>query len=365
LNHLPKLLTLLESTGISATLIFIPLLANTFTRSYIQVGAIVAGYSLAQTLSYIYFGRLSDRLGDRVSLIRVGYLFCTISFLAHIFTYDGLSLFTVRVAAGLSTGVYTGPLLAYSYELDRHRSMLAGVVAFGALGWFFGTFSAGLVEQYYPTRFTAVFLLSSTMFLLGFIASLRLPSLEVERLEGRGVTLNLIKENWAVYSSFFLRYLGASATWSVFPIFLEEELAANRLWIGVIYAVNSLTQFVFMNLMGRGVRISNRVAVQLGALLSAAVFSMYASSQSFLYILPVQLILGLSWSLLYLGSLLYLLERNFEKATSTSMLRSTISLSSIPGPVAAGFIADLYGLRVVLIFAALVSTAAYLISRRA
>lgn len=38
-----------------------PLFANSLTDSYILVGAIVAGYSLAQALSYTYFGKVYYR----------------------------------------------------------------------------------------------------------------------------------------------------------------------------------------------------------------------------------------------------------------------------------------------------------------
>ncbi|MEM3095144.1 MAG: hypothetical protein QXX64_05845 [Nitrososphaera sp.] len=38
-----------------------PLFANSLTDSYILVGAIVAGYGLAQALSYTYFGKVYYR----------------------------------------------------------------------------------------------------------------------------------------------------------------------------------------------------------------------------------------------------------------------------------------------------------------
>jgi hypothetical protein len=43
--------------------------------------------------------------------------------------------------------------------------------------------------------------------------------------------LHLLKSNSAVYSTFMLRHLGASMTWSIFPIFLHDELKLSSIEI--------------------------------------------------------------------------------------------------------------------------------------
>jgi hypothetical protein len=48
-------------------------------------------------------------------------------------------------------------------------------------------------------------------------------------------------------------------------------------------------------------------------------------------------------SLLYIGSLLYLLDKNEEKATSSALLESAISVAAIIGPMAGGMIAEISG----------------------
>ena len=64
-----RALNMVESAGIGATAAFMPLFANTLTSSYILVGAIVAGYGLAQALSIAYFGKIYD---SRMWIIRLG-----------------------------------------------------------------------------------------------------------------------------------------------------------------------------------------------------------------------------------------------------------------------------------------------------
>ncbi|MEW5841202.1 MFS transporter [Nitrososphaera sp.] len=374
-----KALNLVESAGIGATATFMPLFANALTNSYVLVGAIVAGYGLAQALSYAYFARIYDGRGSRARLvlIRLGYLLCAAAFFMHLLAFDGLSLFAIRIFAGVATGVYAGALIAKAYEASAKKLALAGIISFGSLGWFVGTIGAGALKEAFAGDARVVFALSGAMFFAGFAVSLRLrhsPADDAEtnkedEMEGKTgggsvrTTLELLRHNRTVYSSFFLRQFGASAVWSMFPIFLAKELGASDFWIGAIYAANAMTQFVFMNRFGRFTHSNYYRSIQLGAALSAAVFGLYFVAQEYWQAFPIQVVLGVSWSTLYIGSLLLLLDRNREKATSSALLESTISVGAIAGPLAGGIIAELFGIRSVLLFAFAVTAGSFAMSR--
>lgn len=362
-------LNLAESAGIGATGAFMPLFANALTNSYVLVGSIVAGYGLAQAISYAYFAKMYDRRGQssRLALVRVGFLLCAAAFFAHLAAYDGLSLFATRIFAGVATGIYAGALIAKSYEAANGKLALGGIISFGSLGWFMGTIGAGALKEAFGGSDQAVFLLSGSMFLAGFVISLRLkegqPAVQKSEQTDLRTTMQLLRHNRTVYGSFFLRQLGASAVWSIFPIFLAKELGAGDLWIGVIYATNAITQFVFMNRFGHFMQANYYRSIQLGAALSAIVFLGYFFSQNFAQAFPIQVVLGVSWSALYIGSLLFLLDRNKEKATSSALLESTISVGAIIGPLAGGFIAELFGIRTVIVFAFVVTLGSFAMSK--
>lgn len=384
-----RALNLVESAGIGATATFMPLFANSLTHSYVLVGSIVAGYGLSQALSYAYFAKMYDRRGNaaRLSLIRLGYLLCAAAFFLHIVVFDGLSLFAVRVFAGVATGIYAGALIAKAYDetsAGGKKTALAGIISFGSLGWFVGSIGSGALKEAFGGDAGVVFALSGSMFLAGFLISLRMRdggnnnssdrapggapeaggrsgySVDANRLR---TTMELLRHNRTVYASFFLRQLGASAVWSIFPIFLAKELGAGDLWIGLIYATNAITQFVFMNRFGRFTQANYYRSIQLGATLSAAVFAAYFVSQSFVHAFPIQVVLGVSWSTLYIGSLLFLLDRNEEKATSSALLESTISVGAIAGPLAGGAIAEAFGIRMVFLFAFAITMGSFAMSR--
>lgn len=93
-------------------------------------------------------------------------------------------------------------------------------------------------------------------------------------------------------------------------------------------------------------------------------FLAYFLSRSYFHIFPIQVVLGPSWSLLYIGLLLYLLDRNKEKALSSALLESTISIAAIIGPVIGGVIAKLTELRNVLLFGFLSTLCSFAMSNR-
>lgn len=86
----------------------------------------------------------------RMSIIRLGYLVCSAAFFLHIVAFDGLSLFGIRLAAGVATGMYAGALIAKSYETtagNNSKLTLAGIISFGSLDWFAGTVGADMLKE--------------------------------------------------------------------------------------------------------------------------------------------------------------------------------------------------------------------------
>ncbi|MEM3103846.1 MAG: hypothetical protein QXL93_04125, partial [Candidatus Nitrosocaldus sp.] len=111
-----KALNLFENSSLGASVLFIPILANTLTGSYMLVGMIAAGYGITQAFSYAYFGRVADRAGAMVRFVRLGFLASSLAFFAHVLAYDGLTLMLVRLATGVTTGMYAGAMLALSHD---------------------------------------------------------------------------------------------------------------------------------------------------------------------------------------------------------------------------------------------------------
>ncbi|MCS7141770.1 MAG: MFS transporter [Candidatus Nitrosocaldus sp.] len=368
-----KALNLFENSSLGASALFVPILANALTGSYMLVGVIAAGYGVAQALSYAYFGRLADRYGKMGRFVRFGFLASSIAFFAHVLAYDGLTLMLVRLAAGVATGVYAGAMIALSHD-RTNNGKLAGIVSFGSLGWLVGTIGAGVMQQL-TSSYTFVFLLAGSIFLAGFMVSLGLNRVEAGKKGKDGTShanasstslLHVARKNGRVYASFMLRHVGAAATWSIFPIFLNQELRLNGIELGSVYALNALTQFVFMNTVMKriGSSVDMNLFIQAGVLLSSVVFLAYYASSTYVHIIPAQILLGIAWSMLYLGSLYILLNRSSdgERASSTALLESAMSISIIIGSLVGGVMAELAGLRAVMLLSSLLCLASFLVA---
>jgi len=105
----------------------------------------------------------------------------------------------------------------------------------------------------------------------------------------------------------------------------------------------------------------NFMLLQLGTMLSALVFILYYFATSYLYLIAVQVILGVSWSLLYLGSLINLFNNNRSKASTGSLLESIISIAVIVGSMLGGMIAELFGLKSVMLVSFILNVCAFTI----
>jgi MFS family permease len=313
---------------------FVPLLADSFGATPATIGLAVATYQTALFLSSWLFGRLADLKGHKLFIV-LGLLVAAPAFYVHRFISDVPGLFLIRALAGITVGIFPAAVVAYA---SRRTSNLGRFASFGSLGWGIGSIVVGAIAVYSHS-----FLLAGIVFLACAIVALFALQETKERVNQTLFDLQVLKRNWRVYVSFFLRHAGAMGIWAIFPVYLER-LGANKLWIGIIYAINAVGQFVFMPLLDR---YPARTLIRMGFYGSVLTFLSFALCVNFWQLLPFQVLLALSWSCLYVGSLKYLIEHNPERSTAVGGLNSVLSLSGIVGaalggalagvPLAAGF----------------------------
>jgi len=362
INMRPNIIQFFSNTAIMMSAIFIPNFALEIGASRAEIGLIGASYGFALFFSSYMFGRASD-MRDRRIFLTAGLLLSALAFFLQVATRDALSLMLIRGLAGFSLGIFTAPLIAYTFESGVKPGMFS---SYGALGWAFGGLLAGIIAQHGEMYvhvnkllpYWEVFVLSSMLFLFSFYISLKLPEVKMKTVQVSLFPAELIKRNIYVYLPSFLRHLGAFSIWIIFPLFLAE-LGASKFWIGVMYTINAGTQFLVM----RRVDIAKDTKlVNAGLLLSLLVFFSYTFSKNFYHVMPIQIFLAVSYSCLYVGSLIFLTNRNEEKATCVGILNSITSISTIFGSLLGGIISQVYGFHATMYLAALLSAAGLLIS---
>lgn len=299
-----------------------------------EIAIVAALFSGTQFISSYYFGRASDYYGRRIFLY-IGLVACSIAFFLQIIIWDFWSYLGIRVLTGLCMGIFPAALIAYVHESKRK---LGNFSSFGALGWLFGMLISGVIAYYLFLR--SVFIFSSILFIIAFIIALKLPPIEHKQIRVPLFPKNVIKNNLAVYVGILIRHSGAHMMWVFWPLYLIS-LGANFLWVGVIQAINAVTQFVIMFFISD--KIDSKKSIFLGLLISGLTFLSFTLAKDYLQLLPTQIFLGMSWAFMYVGAIRYVTEHSEERGTATGILNSVISVSSVVGSMLAILIIYLVG----------------------
>jgi MFS family permease len=350
---------LLTSLASSASALFIPNLAKDLGANNSVIGLITAIYSAVAFVATYVFARFSDIHGSRL-LIKLGLGVCTVTFLLQVLTdphffpplLANLQMLTAtRILTGFSIGIFPAALIVFAYD---RKEGIGRFSSFGALGNAVGSFVAGLIVAY-----SGIFILSSVCFLLSFLLSLRMKHESVARVKIPFLPRKILRRNWRVYTLFLLRHTGANCIWVIYPLYIVN-LGGDKFWVGVIYTINLGTQFIVMLFLDRFKEAS---LITTGLLLSAVTFISFALAPNYLYLLPMQLLLAISYATLYIGSLRYLINNNVEKATSSGILSSVISLASVLGSLLGGVLSQFFGYVTTMYIGALFAVAGFLIYR--
>ncbi len=322
---------LLSGAGLSASSLLIPNIARgEFGSSNWEIGLVVAGYSATAFMSSYVFGRFSDVHG-RAFVLKLGLFLTALAMLLQVFANDTYTLMLIRLIVGLCSGIYPAALLAYVYEKDKK---IGKFTSFGSLGFGLGVFMAGVIGIYW-----GIFLFSSAILLVAYALALFLPFGKEEHHNVPLFPIAIIKRNISIYLSIMFRHTGACMIWVIYPIFLAD-LGADPIFIGAIYAINAVGQFVFMQFCDR---YAGFLLIVVGFVMSILTFPSYTLATVYYEIIPAQIMLALAWSTLYVGSIKYVMERNDEKGTAAGLLQSALGISAILGSVMGGVVAQLYG----------------------
>ena len=346
-----NLINFLLYCAIMSSHMFIPLLSTDLGASSLQVGLVGASFGIAYLLSSLFFGRKSDLQG-RLFFVRIGLAASSIAFLAQTLSFSLVALFFIRALVGFSLGISTAALIAYIYESQGNMGRFS---SYGSLGWIGGAIAAATL-----TGYNALFVFSAVFSLAAFIVSLSMQETVSPKPEKIPRLVTVARRNSRVLWPFFLRHLGATATWIILPLFFET-LGASKTWIGLLWSINFVFQFIAMRFVEK---LPEKLVFLIGQGLSVLVFVGYTLANNYLQVIPLQILLGFSWAFLYVGSLLMVLHSGEEKGTASGVFFAAINLSGAVGPLLGGLISQLFDYRAVMLFAAAITLVGLLPSLR-
>lgn len=324
------LVSFLFNISIETSSIFLPLRAHSLGASNLQVGLIAAAYGMAYFISSFIFGRRSDMHG-RMVFIRWGLALSALAYVSQVFAPTPMTLLASRGVIGFCLGISSAALVAYVYEAGEKVGSFA---SYGSLGWFFGAIMAAATRN-----IEALFIASAVASAIAFSVSLTLREEAVSRIKVAIIPMGVIWSNRKIYLPFLLRHIGATAVWSIFALFMSS-IGASKMWIAIMDGINMGGQFIAMRL----IQHLNPVRIfTIGLLATVLVFIIYGIATNYVQLIPVQILLAVAWSGLFIGALNFLLGKNVERGTAIGMLYSSMSLSGGIGPFLGGAISQVWG----------------------
>ncbi len=355
-NNLVRSATFFQHAGISIVFVFMPIIATGVTDSIFEIGLLVASFSFAQILSEMYFGRHSDKKGTRLKFIRIGFIGCAIAFGLHYFAEDLSMFFIVRIAAGVASGIMIPAMIAYTYEANVDKKRAATVISFHALGWLAGIAAAGLTND-----LKLIFIISAASFIIGLIFTIKLPNPKQEKEMQPNTVKKVILKNKFLFLSLLLRHIGAAAVWVILPIMIVEEWGGDLYHISVVYVANTMTAFILMNVMASKIHLSNVTKFKIGIGGTTFVFVGLLTVTEWWMAMPFMSLVGATWAFLFIGGNFHLMENN-PRSTSTGIFSSTLSISTVIGPIIGGTIAFAFDYIAVMYFAIAIIICAFAVS---
>ncbi len=296
------------------------------------------------------FGRQSDIHG-RLVFIRYGLGLSALAYLSQMVVSNPVALMAARGFVGFSLGVITAATFAYTYDNQKQIGRFA---SYGSLGWLFGALAAAALRDY-----EALFLVSAISSILACLLSLTFKEAPGNQIRIVASLIPLLKANRKVYLLFSIRQLAGFAIWAIFPLFLAD-IGASKLWIAIFDAINVAVQFIGMQLVER---FSPAKLLRAGLLMSTLIFALYGVANNYLQIIPIQILLGIAWSCLFIGALSYLLRNNVERGTVSGLLYSTTYLSASLGPILGGAVSEVWGFGTVMYVASAITFGCFLSSK--
>lgn len=351
LQYLTIFLTcFIDILGFGIVIPVLPLYAEHFGATAVQIGALVGIFSLAQFFFAPIWGKVSDRVGRKPVLL-LGLMGTVAGYLLMGMAHTVLMLFVARLIDGIS-GANIGAAQAYLADIStpENRAKAMGLLgaAFG-LGFVFGPALGGWASVTFnyaaPMFIAAGLALANFFFVLFFLPESR----GVEAIGKRSEPLfpHLLDHverrtyAWSV-ASYFLVIVGFSMMTAIFALLLLHRFGLDALHTGYIFAgVGILGVIIQGGLIGRLVRRFGEAALAfVGTIFMFAGLCGLALSPGVAWVFVATAAVGIGNSLL-MPTLSALASRSADanwQGRALGVMQSSGSLARWVGPMIAGLL---------------------------
>ncbi|MEN3010744.1 MAG: MFS transporter [Candidatus Bipolaricaulaceae bacterium] len=346
----------LQTAGLGAFSIFLPVLLRERGLSFSQIGLLNAALTLVTLGVAPLWAAVADTLGRTKPFLVQATGVCFVSALVLPQLFGFTQFLSVQTILALLTPPAEGLLVTAVFRAgggQDHGAIYSGFALWGSLGWALGVASAGWIVNQVGT--SGAFYYGGAWLALATLWALRFEEPRGERaspqeLGFRGAAALLRARNLRLFLFSLLPLaLALNAAARFFPLRLTQA-GGSPFLLGLVYAVPALLEVpVFLGLR----RISPRLPGRRPLLLwSATVYAFLALllaglSQPFALFWGYVLLAPLGWAPFITGCTALMAEMTPPTHWVTGQTLLTLWLWSVGGslgPLAAGFLAEALGL---------------------
>jgi MFS transporter, DHA1 family, multidrug resistance protein len=356
------------------------LYARQFGINMAMVGLIITTFAFASAVVDIPAGRIADRLGRRPTLI-AGSLVLAVGSVGCALAPDYWLFLACRFVQGTGYALYTTTamiMLADISTVNNRGSNMALYMGSTWIGFGLGPISGGFIGEYFGLP--AVFYVYAFFCLVAAVwAYLRLPETrpsnpEVmakeapEQIPAARTRLSikdlLVNPNFVLICiiSFCIFFTNNGSRYEILPLLSHDRLGLSPGEIGVAVTVIAAVNIIVLLVIGRiSDKVGRKPTVLPGCILIAAALVMWLLSTNYQFMILSCVVFGIGIGITGPTPAAYVADilSGQNSSTGMSVFRAACDLGFVVGPVCQGWLADLSGYALPLIFnAALLFTAA-------
>ncbi len=347
----------------------LPLFASHLGADPAGVGFVASVSAFTGIIASIPAGLLSDRLGRRKMLIFSLIVFSTAPFL-YLFINKIWQLAIVRFYHGFATAIFIPVAMALVADLFHHEKG-------EKMGWFststlIGRFMApiaggsiiGAMVFNPGLGYKIVYLVCGMVGIIALILTFKLPSNPDKKIERRDWNETFASFKSVISNRLILITAGVEAAilfaYGTFETFLplySIKIGLSAYEIGVFLSSQIVTLALTKPLMGRfSDRHGRQPQIFWGAVIGAACIGGFSLFQSFMPLLALSILFGLSLSIVTSATSAFIadLSRKETHGSAMGILGSIMDIGHTLGPLISGVLAAYFGFGKAFIGASLV-----------
>lgn len=328
---------------------FLPRLLQNSNLTYSEIGIIYMIGLIFPVLLQAMWGTLTDKIGRKMIIVLSTIIASIISAL-----YPYASIFVQFLILALlwntfiSAATTATPALAVDITGSTSVGKLFGRYRIsGSIGWIISTAASGLIVASFGIK--TIFFLAAILFLLSSIA-VKIsvsdqPTVKSENKNGNFSQLIRNKNFLVFLLTIFMVNISATSLFSFLSLYIPT-LGGSDTIIGFAFSIAAIAEVPCMIYLGALSDKIGRKPLIITALLAypLRLFLNTVVSHPYL-ILPIQLLHGLTFGVLYVASVAFVSDIALEsRGTALGLYNSVSSGGSAVGSALAGVISDNYGL---------------------